>query len=378
MLCRVRVIGFVALSAALVVCIVGAWAHRFVPAEGAERLGLHALTIAGDRPVALSSEGEMLRMTGSPGRRGSVSFHIPGIEAADYLHVQSHAVADGILVGQDKWDDGRLYIEWLVGEEVVGISRIHSARGDEDRGQRTIVIASPQQGAMPVLVFENLGNAGTYELRHFEVVAAQERNLWKVGKWVFGACVLALLVSMIADTKKPARWRGWMAAGVWLWVAVNYAFPGPWEVAQPFVVPFAFGEVADFSEKPATLELPDSVEDHGEIPQMERLPPPRDIGLRLKLWLPWIRPLLHLALLFAPVIAMAWFIGRRRAFWMGWGLSLAIEAAQVLYGFGFGWDDVWDLSINGIAISAAVWAHGKFATRVHARLPFPFPAPETR
>ncbi len=375
MLRAVKLAGLLALFTALVVCMVAAWSHRFMPADGAVRLGLNALTLAGDRPAGLSWDGDALRMTGRPERRDSAQFLIPGMEGVEFLLVRHHAVADGIVVGWDKWDDGRLFIEWLVDDEVVGISRIHSARGSSDRGVNTMVIAAPRRDAVPVLVFENLGHAGTYELRHFELVAARERRIWALGKWAFGAGILVLLVGLIADKKKPARWRGWVAAAMWLWVATNYAFPGPWDAALPFVVPFAFGEVEDFQAGSAKLELPDAVPVHGGIPQMEQLPPPGDIGLRLKLWLPWLRPLLHFVLLFAPVLAMAWFVGTKRAFWLGWSLSLMIEAAQVLYGFGFGWDDVWDLIVNGIAISVAVWMHRRFAEWIHSRLPFPFPRP---
>lgn len=368
----VKLFGLVALWVVFAVSVVAAWSHRFVPEAGAVRADLDGLVLLGDPPAGLTWNDGVLRMTATREERCSASFHIPGVDRAEFLHVRHHAAAEGIVVGEDPWDDGRLFIQWRTKDEVVGISRIHSARSTEDGGTRTMVIRSPGRDAVPVMVVENLGHAGTYEVRRLEWVAARERPLWKFGKWGFATACLVLLAATIAGTKKPARWRGWVAAGVWLWVAANYAFPGPWDVAYPFAVPFAFGEVAVMEPGSAA---PGRVDATGVSAQMESLPPPRDIGLRLKLWLPWLRPLLHWVMLFAPALAMAWFVGAKRVFWLGWGLSLLIEAAQVLYGFGFGWDDVGDLIVNGVAISAAVWAHGRFAPLLHKRLPFPFPRP---
>ncbi len=360
-------------------CLVAAWAHRFVPQDGASRITLEALELIGDKPETLRREsGGGIAISATPGKPASASFAIPEIGEPEIIFIRFHAVADSIEVGLERWDDGRLFFEWMRNGEVVGISRIDSARGHKDQGIQSVAIEAPVSGAEPVLCFQNLGASGTYEIRMLELVAARESRAWSFGKWFLAVGVLAVVATFVGGTKKPAPWRGWVAAGVWMIVAAGYAFPGPWDVARSFMIPFAFPEVP-IMEAGADQQWRETVTSvrPGES-LMDRLPPPDDIGLRLKLWLPWLRPLLHLALLFAPVLAMAWFVGARRAFWLGWALSLSIEASQVLYGFGFGWDDVWDLIVNGIAIFAAVWAHRRFARRVHSLLPFPFPEPEER
>jgi len=360
----------------LIGCMVAAWAHRFVPEDGAARVTLEALELVGvNKPSSLRKEPGGITIAAAPGKPASASFAIPAIGEPEVIFVRSHVVADAIVVGPNRWDDGRLFIEWMRNGEVVGISGIDSARGHKDEGIRTLAIVSPVRGAVPVLCFQNLGASGTYEIRMLDLVAARERKAWSSGKWFLAAGFLAVVAALVGGTKKPAPWRGWVAAGVWMLVATGYAFPGPWGVELPFITPFVFAELPAI-EADANQEWHETaVAIENDEPLMDRLPPPNDLGLRLRLWLPWLRPLLHFALLFIPVLAMAWFVGARRAFWLGWALSLSIEAAQTLYGFGFGWDDVLDLVVNGIAISAAVWAHGKFARRVHSRLPFPFPKP---
>jgi len=374
----VRIIHALPLFCVLFGCLVAAWAHRFVPEDGASCITLDGLRFIGDEPGGVRTQRDGIAISATPGKPTSASFAIPAIGEPRVVFLRFHVVADAIEVGSNRWDDGRLFFEWIKNDEVVGISRITSAHGSKDEGIKTVAIESPVRGAVPILYFQNLGASGTFEIRMLEFVAARERKSWSLGKWLLAAGFLTVVAALVGGTKKPARWRGWVAAAVWMVVAVSYAFPGPWEVARPFITPFVFPEAPAFEagadqewrESAATIE--------NEEPLIDRLPPPTDIGLRLKLGLPWLRPLLHLALLFAPVLAMAWFVGARRAFWLGWALSLSIEAAQTLYGFGFGWDDVWDLLVNGIAISAAVWAHRKFATRLHARLPFPFPEPAAK
>ncbi|MFU8893625.1 MAG: hypothetical protein ACNA8L_08355 [Luteolibacter sp.] len=367
---------FLPVFGVLIVCLIAAWAHRFAPADGAARIGMDALQKIGPPSAQIRFDERGLGISARPNEPASESFFIPGVGSPDHLFLRYHGVAHGIRSGSQRWEDGRLFVEWINEGRRVGISAIHSARDDQDSGGRVVVVSSPRKGAVPVLRLQNLGTSGTFEIRKLEIVAARERRVWAWGKWGIAAAFLGAVAAMVGGTKKPARWRGWVAAGVWLVVAAGYAFPGPWDAARPFVVPFSFVEVpaagpADVTAKAAAGWLAESI----DAPTVERLPPPSDLGLRLKVGLPWLRPLLHVVLLFTPVLVMAWLVGGRRAFWLGWALSLSIEAGQLLYGFGFGWDDVGDLLINGLAISAAVWAHRKFSRRLHGLLPFRFPEP---
>jgi len=369
------------LRVALVVAVVfvaltvAAWTHRFEPVVGATRIGLGDLRMMGEAPAGFRFGREGMQIDALRGQPGAVAFQVPGMANAGHVFVRFHAVADRIEAGEMPWDDGRLFFEWIDDGGVVGVSRIHSARGSEDTASMMVVIPAPKPGVEPVLHFQNLGHAGGFGLRDLEIVAVRERGVWSVGKWFLGCGFLAVVAVLAGGTKKPARWRGWVAALVWMWVAVHYVFPGPWDEARPFILPFSIADVPEAGMREAHLDGSDMPPALTSVRPMEAMPPPSNIGLQIKIRLPWLRPLLHLALLFFPVLAMAWLVGARRAFWLGWGLSLSIEVAQTLYGFGFGWDDVLDLVVNGVAISVAVWAHRKFAVRVHSGLPFPFPEP---
>lgn len=357
----------------LLPCLVGAWAHRFAPADGAVRVGMDNLVLLGDVPVGFRRGSGVMRISAGDGL--PVGFAIPGVGGASHLWVRYHVAALGIESGAGRWANGRLFFEWMDGGEVVGVTPIDTARLDMDRGEQTVVVSSPRAGSVPVVRFQNLGSSGDFVMKDMVVVSARERRVWSWGKWFFAIGFLAVVAVLAGGTKKPARWRGWAAAGIWVAVAAGYAFPGPWELERGFVVPFVFEEVSgyQYSGDDGEVARMDVVQ-AGE-PLMERLPPPADIGLRLKVGLPWLRPMMHMVMLFVPVLGMAYFVGVRRAFWLGWALSLSIEVAQTLYGFGFGWDDVFDLAVNGVGIFAALWVHRKFAARLHGLLPFRFPGP---
>lgn len=315
----------------------------------------------GELPEELEREDGGMRI----GAGASARFWVPGVDGAEFLIISYHTVARGIERGEHRWEDGRLMLEWWLNGECVGHSPIRSAVGDDGFEEEMCVqraaFQAPHAGAVPILRFEHLGVAGIYEMTVLQMVAARERALWRVGKW----CLLmgwVLVIGMMLGGKSRYRWFGSMiAAGIWVWVAVAYAFPGPWDSARPFAMDFAFPGVPEFSAavdaKRGGIDEAAWLVDEG-VGQLQ----PNDIGLKLKLLGLWIRPFLHFALLFAPVLAMAWFVNGK-AFWLGWALSLTIEGSQVLYGFGFGWDDVWDLLVNGFSISAGMWVHREWSSK---------------
>ena len=366
-------------SGMLIACLLAAWAHRFAPVDGASAVGLESLVLHGAEPAGFMRDGGALRMEAGKDAAPGASFAIPGTDGARHLYVRFHAAARDLVRGPESWDDGRLFFEWMDdGGGVIGVSRVHSARGDDGSGLQELVVSSPARGAVPVLCFQNLGESGSYMVDRLVIVPARERAVWRVGRWFLAAGFLAVLATWLAGTKKPAHWRGWVAAGLWMIVAACYAFPGPWEVALPFGVPFVFGEVpametGETGETNADRTIARAATD-GD-PMLEQLPPSDDPGLRLRQMLPWLRPLMHVTLLFFPVLAIAWLVGARGALCLGLALSVSIETSQVMFGFGFGWDDVGDLFFNSLGIAAALWAHRRFARRIHALLPFPFPEP---
>ena len=296
---------------------------------------------------------------------------------ATHLHIRFQARAENLVAGREQWDDGRLFLEWQDPKSggTLGVSRIHSARGDDASEPQVVVARSPVGEAVPVLRLQHLGESGRYVVQVFEITPAREQALWRFGRWGLLIGFLAVLAAVARGTKKPARWRGWFAASIWMLVAVHYVVPGPWEPTRSFGVPFAFEDkrqqktvISNSEAKMGGLRADDML-------FLKALPLPSDPGLRLRQMLPCLRPLMHVALLFFPLLAIAWLVGPRGALSLGVLLSLSTEAAQVMFGFGFGWDDIGDLFFNSLGIAAALWMHRRFARRVHAFMPFPFPEP---
>ena len=86
----------------------------------------------------------------------------------------------------------------------------------------------------------------------------------------------------------------------------------------------------------------------------------------MKLGIARARPLLHSLLLFAPALALALLAGRKPAVFLAIPLALAIELAQVAFGYGFDWIDVLDLACDAIGIALAMWAGKKIGERVES------------
>lgn len=364
--------------AILVALLVGMWAHQFAPLPGAVALGGGDLIATGTAAPGFHGDGGRLIMAAG-GRPRHVAFTIPGTDGARNLHVRFQASAIDLVRGGNLWEDGRLFIEWRTpAGETLAFSPLNSARGTESGKPTSVVVHSPATGAQPLLRLENLGASGTYIVDQLEITPARERAVWSVGRWWLVVGFVVCIAMLGHNTKKPAPWRGLAAGIVWVLVAVNYVVPGPWETTRPFAVPFVFSPeekeppaAAQPTEAPVLKGGPNAV----VAAELGKLPDPDHLGLRLKRMLPSTRPLLHVALLFAPTLAIAWFVGTRRALVPGLLLSCSIEAAQVLFGFGFGWDDVGDLIFNGLGIAAALWAHHRFSRAIHSRLPVPFPEP---
>ncbi len=364
--------------AILVALLIGMWARQFAPLPGAVAVDGRELIAIGAAAPGFRRDGGRLMMEAG-GRPRHVAFTIPGTDGARHLHVRFQASASGLERGAKLWEGGRLFIEWRTpAGETLAFSPLHSACGTETGRPTSVVVHAPAPGTRPLLRLENLGASGIYTVDEVAITPARERAVWSIGRWLLVVGFVACIATLGHNTKKPAPWRGLAAGIVWVLVAVNYVVPGPWETTRPFAVPLVFS--AAEKEPPAALSAGESTGlQHGAnaagAAELGKLPDPDHLGLRLKRLLPSARPLLHIALLFAPMLAVAWFVGPRRALVLGLLLSCSIEAAQTLFGFGFGWDDVGDLIFNGLGIAAALWVHHKFGRVLHSRLPVPFPEP---
>lgn len=298
----------------------------------------------------------------------------PGLGPVDFLRVRYAVAAKGLQPGKELWEDGRGIIEWHAqGTSAVENDPFFSTRHDLVSEPAELVMRPRHGPAMPVLRLENLGTAGEMQVREMEVTVLKERWTWKTGRWLLMAGWVAWLVAWMRPPGGNRRAGPLVAAVGWLFMGLYFVVPGPWKSLHSFGPPFSIsGQSASPRESglptvPAATPagMPENVETVGEIP------PNGDITLTIKLLLAGSKWILHVPLLFAPVLLTACLAGRRPALTLGILFSLAVEAAQIAFGFGCDATDLVDLAADAAGILLALAVHHGLASIVFTRMKAP-------
>ena len=349
----------------------GFWQHRFERAPGYPTVRLSDL-----RAIASPAPGvEWLGPDSGPRLRLRVDqthsqvvarVELPGINAVNFLHVRFQVSPTKLLPGQEIWEDGRCLIEWHSqgGGGDWENNPFCSARHSEASGIVEMVLRPDHPPAIPALRLENLGISGDLELSMFEATVLRESWIWKTGRCFLLAGWLAWAVAWIGPRGKSGRLRPLLASAIWLVMGLYFVVPGPWKEVRFFGKPFQIGPesaaVADHSLSAARPDRPTvdlSSANPAALESVGKIPDQGDFTLRLKHYAANARPLLHLLLLFAPALAMACLVGRKSAASLAVVLALAIEAAQLAFGYGFDRVDLFDLACDGVGIGLALIAH---------------------
>lgn len=370
----------------LIAALVGLWRFRFERLPDIPSFTLGDLRNLGPvlPPGAVwtgSAEQPALRLTaGVEQPRVVVRTELPGFPGVGALYVKFSINAKNLKIGPQKWDDGRVMIEWR--STATGnrqeIDPVCSLRDSESSGEISLVVRALSGHSIPVLRMEHLGRSGEFEISDLEMIPVKERTLWKSGRWVLLVSWLGWIWAILSGVSRPA-WRGVLAAAVWLGMAVCFAVPGPWKTLRPMVMPFEIGlPVASTSPSPENEPVLDC-----KPPQTTSIlpsvpPSPEALGalplqggwiIQMKSHLAMLRPLLHSLLLFGPTLVFAWLVGRKSAVTLAFGLGVSIEAAQTAFGYGFNWVDVFDLFCDGLGIALAMWVYQKTNRRFESRRP---------
>jgi hypothetical protein len=358
----------------------GLWQHRFERSPGCPTVRLSDLrALASPAPGVewLASEsGPRVRLRvdqAHPNVVGRVD--LPGIQAVDFLHVRFQVSATHLMPGQEKWQDGRCIIEWHspTPGSAWENNPFGSVRQDQASGVAENVLRPDHPPAIPALRLENLGISGDLELSMFEATVLRERWLWKTGRWLLMAGWLAWAVAWIGPVAKAGPLRPLLASAIWLVTGLYFVVPGPWKDVRFLAGPFQIGPEttvapAHSASAPETRTVDLSPTHPAALESVGKIPDQGDFTLRLKHYAENARPLLHVILLFAPALAMACLVGRKPACSLAIILALAIEAAQLAFGFGFDWVDVFDLASDaagiGLALMAHSYLHQKFPRRI--------------
>ncbi len=331
------------------------WQYRFERVPGVSPL----------RPATIPSpgagwEGEALRLKVGPAQPGPVVARLvfPEIRAVDFLHLRYNLAAEDLVPGRKRWEDGRLILEWQPPgggphrDNPLSTVRHHLGGRVEEW------VAHPAgPAAIPSLRIEHLGVGGEVVLKDLQVSVVRERLWWKVGHWVLLGAWFAWLVGWMG--KRHGLARTFAAAAIWLLVGVHFVVPGPWRSFQSFGPPFQIGTAAAVGPRfPDRPPIPAVAA--GEIPEQGHL------ALRLKRLVSEARPFLHIALLFGPTLLSACLVGRRPAGSLGVLFSLAIEGAQLAFGYGFDAVDVFDLACDAVGIALALLVHRRLMRLANA------------
>lgn len=370
-----RAVSFITAFLVMLFLLVALWSHRFAATSDSRALNLEEMrkqmpllpqgatwkNVEGNSILVLSRSLEQ--------RAVQLRFELPFPRAVEALHVRCSVAARNLKVGSQKWEDGRIIIEWATssGENATEVDPICSHRNDEFSHDLSLVAKFSAGLAHPILRVENLGSSGDLVISRLEIVPVFERKLWRIGRWFVLLGSFALLVFFFRSDSTP-QWRGLASAGIWLLMVVLFAIPGPWKSLRPLVVDFELGHSREKSEVCPTFSVnlvvdsSSSVESHHKSEVIGDVPDQRGWIVKLKLKLEPLRPLLHALLLFVPALAFSFLIGRMYALQLSCALAVMIEAAQIAFGYGFDWIDVSDLLTDFIGIQFAIWIHRRWFT----------------
>lgn len=352
------------------------WQHRF------ERSAAHSVfslkDLRASSGLAAGSEwidkpsGPVLRLTADGPRRNIVArMAFPGLGAVDFLQVRYRLVSKGLLPGKEIWEDGRGIIEWHTPADGRENDPIFSTRYDHE-GTPVDLVMRPRHGpAVPVLRVEHLGTAGYLEIHSIEATVLRERGIWKYGRWLLMAGWVGWLFAWMRPPGQHLRAGALVAAVAWLFMGLYFVVPGPWKSLRALGAPFSISGESAPSLGPATRVTvapsgePAALQTVGEIPQNG------DFTLTLKLWVAKSKWILHVALLFAPTLLTACLVGRKPALALAILFSLAVETAQIAFGYGCDPTDLVDLAADAAGILLALVVHRILASLVFTRARVP-------
>lgn len=352
------------------------WNQQFEPAPGGKTIGLSQLEWLTPPTDHVQDDPNALQISAASKVRHA-TFGLPFATTSDYLYISISARAEKLIPGKELWQDGRIFVEWLTpGNQRATVTPIHSARGDSC-ASLSFVVKVPSGNLRPVLQMQNLGEQGNYLIQRLELTPAQHTQRWKWGGFLITAASLLLISSLLAQQSPPSWTRRLLATSLFTLFCYLFIIPGPWPKrvgigqALHWNAPTNHNVPSQAEEKqPASnhATMGPSVVAHSPIPQAlaadySKLPEPDNLALRAKKALKKIRPLLHVALLFLPVLLMCYCVGAKRGFLLGIAMAIGIEAAQWLFGYGFQADDLRDLLANLCGISLAVFCYRRLWRR---------------
>jgi hypothetical protein len=311
--------------------------------------------------------GPTLRIAaGSADRKVALSFRLAVSDAVEALHVGMVMSAKDLLLGEKEWDDGRVLICWVSEGEngPIEIDPVASVRGSQRKEGISLVTAPSFGAGYPVVVIENLATSGEMTISALELTPVRHRPSWRWMRWVLGACWFSWLFACLSGSSKVSLPRRAAAAALWVVMGALFAFPGPWERIYPLLIPYDLGasmETRDgpsFAVKPPVPETktPQGIASQGAL---GKIPEQGGWIIQIRSHLKRQRLLLHTGFVVGITVLFSYLVGSRRAAWLAGGLVLAMEAAQIGFGYSFDFGDFMDLACGAAGITIGWLLFGK-------------------
>jgi hypothetical protein len=344
--------GLAALFCVLVVATSAAWNRRFEVVEGSPLVRVDDGSGEGFRLEKQLGAGAIAR-----------TLRLPVGEQSTILRVRFAYRALDLVSGVEKWEDGRLILDWHeAGGRVVGHDTLMTMRGRDEKSRRVeLIVRSGKNGWMPVLRVEHLGLSGRMEIDSLRIEAVRERG-W-VG-WVMAGLVGAWglwCYRFVRSLTRAGPWRVAAAAAILLGMGWFLAVPGPWAHERPLLGEFRIGSEPDSMAHVVTHPAGGMVQD---VEPLGKMPVQGSWLLSVKIALSFLRPVLHVMLFAGPALWIAALCGTRCAWYCGVLASCAVEAGQVGFGYGMNALDVVDLLVDWAGIGLAIWIYGKAVSRL--------------
>ncbi|MFZ9935703.1 MAG: hypothetical protein ACO3JG_01450 [Luteolibacter sp.] len=362
---RHRLFFFTAGLVVLVAALVALWAFRFEPTPAARTWTLadlrsSAVPVEGAQWTGTAEFPELRLWVDDAHPRVALRLALPEAAAVEMLHLRCRLSAKGLTEGAEKWQTGRIMIEWhpTDGAEAE-LDPVGGIVDDQSSSSGPMVAVSAVGPAIPALRLEHLGRAGEFTLSGLEIIPVRERALWKTGRWLLAAGFLGWFYALIRAGSRITRPRALSAALVWLLMGIHFVVPGPWKLQRPLLVAeFHLGKadrVKNPPQAPPSVAAGRALPYSGKVPPGGYLLPQGSLALKVKLLVSQVRFLLHILLLLAPTLVSAWLIGRRRTLSFAVLCAVSIELAQMAFGFRFDWSDAIDLFTDAAGIAAGLW-----------------------
>jgi hypothetical protein len=340
-------IGLAAGFCVLVVATGAAWNRRFEPVEG--------------RPEVQVEGGKGGRFVWEKQHREkpvALRKELPLAGPVGILHVRFSWRAVDLIPGGEKWEDGRLLLDWVdqAGGVVAHDSLMTMKGTDKKTRSADMIVRSVGPGLVPVLRVEHLGLSGRMEIHSLQAVAVRERGWvgWVagglLGVWGLWCC------GFVRSLTRVAGWRVLCGGAIVLLMGWFLVVPGPWAHERPLAGGYQMGPAPD-AVKTVVMAVEGGMAQVAE--PLGKMPVQGSWMLWVKQALSFLRPVLHLMLFAGPAFVMAGLCGARCAWWSGVLASCAVEAGQAAFGYGFDWLDGIDLLVDWAGIAAAIWVWGR-------------------